>query len=79
MGRVEHWFNRSYRAGRRDVYLLRTPTGWQVVGREGGSGGREVTYYFDDEAEARRMVQAMKDAVPAHLGNWALMPQPPGR
>jgi hypothetical protein len=25
--RVEHWFNRRYHSGRRDVYLLRTETG----------------------------------------------------
>jgi hypothetical protein len=44
--RVEHWFNRRYGVRRRDVYLIRTETGWQVLGREGGAEGREVTHYF---------------------------------
>jgi hypothetical protein len=35
--RVEHWFNRRYGSGRRDVYLLRTDTGGQVLGREGAA------------------------------------------
>jgi hypothetical protein len=57
--------------------LIRTPTGWQVLGRgEGGADGREVTHYFDREDDARRMVQRMLDAVPEPWGNWALMPQP---
>ena len=51
--RVEHWFNRRYGGGRRDVYLLRTETGWQVVGRLGGSDGQQVTHYFDRENDAR--------------------------
>jgi hypothetical protein len=49
--RVEHWFNRRYHSGRRDVYLLRTETGWQVVGRRGGSDGQQATHYFDREDE----------------------------
>ncbi|XVV10850.1 hypothetical protein ACQP2X_39330 [Actinoplanes sp. CA-131856] len=73
--RIEHWFNRRYGVNRRDIYLLRTPTGWQVVGRVGGADGREVTHYFDDEAMAHRMVEAMRDDVPEQLSNWALMPQ----
>jgi hypothetical protein len=74
--RVEHWFNRRYGVSRRDVYLLRTETGWQVVGREGGADGREVTHYFDDEDEARRMVQRMRGTVPPELSNWAKMSPP---
>ncbi|MFI7598994.1 hypothetical protein [Actinoplanes sp. NPDC049681] len=38
---VEHWFNRRYGMNRRDVYLLRTETGWQVLGRKGGADGTE--------------------------------------
>ncbi|GAA2617183.1 hypothetical protein [Paractinoplanes durhamensis] len=77
--RVEHWFNRRYGRARRDVYLLRTPTDWQVLGREGGSEGREVAHYFDDEADARTMVQAMLDSVEPQLSNWALISQPSPR
>jgi hypothetical protein len=55
--RVEHWFNRRYGVNRRDVYLLRTDTGWQVLGRKGGADGQEVTHYFDREDEARRALQ----------------------
>jgi hypothetical protein len=32
---VDYWFNRRYGQSRRDVYLVRTETGWQVVGRQG--------------------------------------------
>jgi hypothetical protein len=39
------------------VYLIRTETGWQVVGRVGGSDGRQVTHYFDREADARTVLQ----------------------
>jgi hypothetical protein len=71
--RVEHWFNRRYGLGRRDVYLLRTETGWQVLGRQGGADGQEVTHYVNHENEARRMVQRMLDTVPPELSNWAKM------
>jgi len=71
--RVEHHFNRRYGQNRRDVFLIRTTTGWQVLGREGGAEGREVTHYFDDEADARVMLQRMLDAVPPELSNWARM------
>lgn len=70
---MEHWFNRRYGMSRRDVYLIRTPTGWQVLGREGGSADREVAHYFDEEADARTMLQRMLDAVSAELSNWAEM------
>src|SRR3954466_11583799 len=73
--RVEHWFNRRYGIARRDVLLIRTPTGWRGIGREGGADGREIPYYFDTEADARRMVKALLDGVPPHLSDWALMPQ----
>ncbi len=71
--RVEHWFNRRYGVARCDVYLLRTPTGWQVLGRRGGADGREVTHYFDREDEARQMLRRMLDSVPAELSTWAKM------
>jgi hypothetical protein len=74
--RVEHWFNRRYGVGRRDVYLLRTPTGWQVLGRHGGADGREVTYYFDGEDQARLMLHRLLDTVPGEESNWAKMPPP---
>jgi hypothetical protein len=75
--RVEHWFNRRYGVGRRDVYLLRTETGWQVRGRRGGADGAEVAHYFDDEQDARAMLQRMLDTVPSELSNWAKMTMPP--
>ena len=68
--RVEHWFNRRYKDARRDIYLLRTETGWQVLGRIGGSAGETVTHYIDHEQDARRMLDRMKDAVPSELSNW---------
>jgi hypothetical protein len=70
---VEHWFNRRYKMNRRDVYLIRTETGWQVKGREGGSDGREVVHYFDAEQDARAMLRRMLDAVAPGLSNRAQM------
>jgi hypothetical protein len=70
---VEHWFNRKWGRARRDVFLIRTPSGWQVVGRQGGADGQEVAHYFDDEDQARAMLQRMMDAVPPELANWAKM------
>ena len=72
---MEHWFNRRYGVGRRDVYLLRTETGWQVRGRLGGADGQEVTHYFDDEDRARAMLQRMLDTVPAEESNWSKISQ----
>jgi hypothetical protein len=71
--RVEHWFNRRYGMSRRDIYLLRTESGWQVLGRLGGADGQEAVHYFDDEAGARAMLQRMLDSVPPELSNWAKM------
>jgi hypothetical protein len=71
--RVEHWFNRRYGVGRRDVYLLRTESGWQVLGRRGGSDGVEVAHYFDYEDDARAMLRRMRESVPPELSNWAKM------
>jgi len=71
--RVEHWFNRRYGVNRRDVFLLRTMTGWQVLGRQGGADGVEVAHYFDDEHDARAMLQRMRDTTPPELSNWAKM------
>jgi hypothetical protein len=70
---VEHWFNRRWGRGRRDVYLIRTETGWQVLGREGGADGREVSHYLDSEADARIILQRMRDTVPPELADWAAM------
>jgi hypothetical protein len=64
---------------RRDVYLYRTPTGWQVLGRVGGADGREVAHYFDHEGDARAMLKRMLEAVPPQLSNWALMRSTPRR
>jgi hypothetical protein len=57
--RVGHWFNRRYGTARRDVCLLRTETGWQVLGRQGGADGPEVTHYFDREDEAAPAVMSI--------------------
>ncbi|GAB1693456.1 hypothetical protein KRM28CT15_52590 [Krasilnikovia sp. M28-CT-15] len=70
---MEHWFNRHYGMARRDVFLIRTATGWQVLGRVGGTQGQEVLHYFDREVDARAMLQRMLAAVPPELSNWAQM------
>jgi hypothetical protein len=49
---VEHWFNRRWRAGRRDVYLTCDERGWHVHARRGGPGGVEVVHHFTDQADA---------------------------
>jgi hypothetical protein len=77
--RIEHWFNRRYGLNRRDMYLLRTPTGWQVVGRQGGADGQTVTHYFAQEHQARAMMQRMRDTVPPELSNWAKITVPKRR
>jgi hypothetical protein len=65
---VEYWFNRADDL-RCDICLLRKLTSWQLLSRTRGSGGREVTHYFPDEADARRMLAAMKQAAPTgHRG-----------
>ncbi|MFI7598404.1 hypothetical protein [Actinoplanes sp. NPDC049681] len=64
---------------RRDVYLLRTETGWQVLGRRGGADGTEVAHYFEREEDARLMLQRMLDTVAPELSNWAKMPPPQRR
>lgn len=74
--RIEHWFNRRYGPNRRDVYLLRTETGWQALGRQGGADGLTVTHYFDQEREARAMLHRMMATVPPELSDWAKMSQP---
>jgi predicted transcriptional regulator len=56
---------------RRGVFLLRTETGWQVLGRQGRADGQEVAHYFDQEDDAR----AMLVAVPPELSDWAKMTQ----
>ena len=71
--RVEHWFNRRYGHSRRDVYLIRTETGWQVVGRQGGDENQEVAHYFDQEDDARVTLRQMLNTVPPEFANWAEM------
>ena len=73
--RVKHRFNRLYGENRRDVFLLRTETAWQVLGRQGGADGQEVTHNFDQEDEARAMLRRMLLAVPPELSNRAHMTQ----
>jgi hypothetical protein len=73
--RVEHWFNRRYKDSRLDVYLLRTETGWQVVGRKGGAEGEQVTHYFDHEDDARNMLRQMLATAPPGMSDWAEMTQ----
>ena len=57
------WWNGGWgRLARRDVWLLRE-TRWTVVARQGDSEtGRMIDWEFDDEDEARAMVQRLLDA-----------------
>ena len=77
--KVEHWFNSRSDLGRRDIYLLRTENGWQVLGRLGGFGGHEVTYQLADERDARAMVKRMRDATPLRFSSWIKLSQSVGR
>ena len=56
-----------------DRDLIRTVTGWQVLGRLGGAEGREVAHYFDTEDEARAMLRRMLDTAPPEESDWAEM------
>ena len=47
--------------------------GWQVLGRVSGADGDTVSDYFEHPADALKMVERMKLAVPAELSNWAGM------
>lgn len=77
--RVEHWFNRRYGRARRDVYLIRTGTGWQVLGRQGGADGQEALHYYDREDQARAMLTRMMETVQYDEADFALMPSPKSR
>ncbi|MEV6491567.1 hypothetical protein AB0M20_23575 [Actinoplanes sp. NPDC051633] len=70
---VEHWFNRRYRAARRDVYLCRDSFGWFVRARTGGPDGSEVTHTFADADAARAMVEQLKKRVPPGQDDWVLI------
>ena len=62
---VEHWFNRRWRVGRRDVYLTRDDSGWHVKARRGGWDGVEVVHDFTSEADAQAMLlRALETAPP---------------
>jgi hypothetical protein len=55
------------RIARADIWLIYDGQHWQVRGRLGGDGGREVNYQFDQEWTARAMVDRMMKAA---AGNW---------
>jgi hypothetical protein len=44
-----------------------------VEGLGRGAEGREVVHYFDQEADARRMLRRMLDTVEPQRSNWAQM------
>jgi hypothetical protein len=48
-------------------------------GTSSSSGPRRVGSYFDDEGDARRMLQWLLDTVAPELSNWAMMTAPPRR
>ena len=74
--RVLHRFNRRYGGSRREVVLLRTETGCEVIARQGSAHGQEVAHYFNDHNDARAMLKRRLEPVPAELSNWAKMSQP---
>ncbi|RZU75867.1 hypothetical protein EV384_4439 [Micromonospora kangleipakensis] len=62
------WWNGNWgRIARRDIWLLSDGHRWRVRGRLGGDGGREVAYEFDDEQQARAMVNRMMET---SAGAW---------
>ena len=73
---LEHWFNRRWRVGRRDVYLTRDDRGWHVRARRGGPDGVEVVHHFTDEADAHAMLLRLLETAPPEESNWAKMPRP---
>ena len=74
---VEHWFNRRWRVGRRDVYLIRDDAGWQVKARRGGPDGVEVVHNLTTEAEAQAMLLRALETAPPGEDDWAKMPRRP--
>ena len=74
---VEHWFNRRWRVGRRDVYLTHDESGWHVKARRGGWDGVEVVHDFATEADAQAMVLRALETAPDGENDWARMPRPP--
>ena len=76
---VEHWLNRRWGLRPPRRLPVRTATGWQVRGRQGGGDGHEVTHYFDQADQARAMLQRMLETVPAEPANWAQMTAWPPR
>ena len=76
---VEHWFNRRWRTGRRDVYLTRDSHGWHVRAHRGGPDGVEVVHHFTDAADAHAMLLRLLETTPPQDSDWAKMPRPPSR
>lgn len=74
---VEHWFNRRWRVGRRDVYLIRDDHGWHVKTRRGGPDGTEVVHDFTSQADAQAMLLRALETAPPGEDNWARMPRRP--
>jgi hypothetical protein len=74
---VEHWFNRRWRVGRRDVYLTRDDNGWHVKARRGGWDGIEVVHDFTSEADAHAMLLRALETAPPGEDDWARMPKRP--
>jgi hypothetical protein len=64
---VARWWNgQRDRSTRRDIWLRSNGQHWTVRARH-GAGGRDVSYDFDREYEARAMVDRLIKAAP---GRW---------
>jgi hypothetical protein len=55
--------------GRRDIWLMTDGRRWHVRARQRGEEAPEVNYDYDDEGDARKMVQRLMDAAPVP-GPW---------
>jgi hypothetical protein len=62
---VAHWFNRRWRVGRRDVFLMHDQS------------GAEVVHDFTDEADAQTMVLRLLETGPPEESDRGRMPRRP--
>ena len=62
---VGRWWNGLWgRMARRDIWPTFDGDRWHVRAREGGDDGREVTYHYEREYQARAMVDRLMATSP---------------
>jgi hypothetical protein len=69
---VGRWWNGNWgRASRRDLWLFKDGAQWRVRARDGGDGGKELSWpRFYREHEARAWIQRLKKTTPGPANQW---------